>query len=90
MRSRYSSSAPWRAASLHVATRPGWDTAYPPSPGPMNTVFTPAQKATQRGLVLRHVDQYFADCARFDGVVRVCCVGEREPVQRQAGVVAHG
>jgi hypothetical protein len=39
-------------------------------------------------VVLRHVDQYFSDCAVLNVLVRVCCVCEREPVQRQAGVLA--
>jgi hypothetical protein len=29
-----------------------------------------------------HVDEYFSDCAVLDGLVCICCVGEREPVQR--------
>ena len=40
--------------------------------------------------VLRHVNQHFPDCAILDGLVRVSCVCEREPEQRQAGVFADG
>jgi hypothetical protein len=36
--------------------------------------------------VLGHVDEYLSDCAILNCLVGVCCVCEREPVQRQTGV----
>jgi hypothetical protein len=47
----------------------------------------PPHRAT---VTLGHVDQDFSDCAVLDGLVRVSCVCQREPVQRQAGVLVDG
>jgi hypothetical protein len=37
---------------------------------------------------LGDVDQNFSDCAAFDGLMGGCCSCEREPVERQARVLA--
>ena len=40
--------------------------------------------------VLGYIDQYFSYCAVLNGLVRLGCVCQREPVQRQADVLAYG
>jgi hypothetical protein len=40
--------------------------------------------------VLGYVDQYFSDCAVLNSLMRLGCVCQREPVQRQADVLAYG